>query len=97
MTPGLLGIAAGFIAVVEFTNRFFREANVTEKQGFKWVRVTISPAVWQYTDGDAVRAQVVQNGPVWRWESNDSHSETRCWGVCKTLEAAHAAALEVVE
>lgn len=98
MTPGILGIAAGFIAVVEFTNRFFREENVTDKKCFEWAQVTIVPAVWQYTDGDTVTAQVVQSGPVWRFEANNTYpGESRRQGVRATLELAQAAALKALE
>ena len=60
-----------------------------EKQCFEWKQVTLSPAVWQYTDGNAVKATISQSGPVWRW-SVGLYDD--CAGVERTLEAAQQAA-----
>lgn len=97
MTPGILGIAAGVWAVVEFTNKFWEVKRVEDKQGFEWVQVSISPVMFQFTDGDAVKAQVSQNALYWRWEVNNADfGESRKYGVCDGLEAAKKAAEEAL-
>lgn len=99
MITGILGIAAGVWAVVEFTNKFWEVKKVSEVKRFEWLQVTLTPAVWHYTDGDAVKAQVSQCGKHWRWETCNDGKEgsSVTYGVLDDLKEAQGEVIKWVK